>query len=388
MSAFPPERSPYLNIIQKLCWPKGVIERFMDLALPRGVSVRGKVIEEGSGKPIAGARIGYISNPDRDERSGAFNTRAVTAADGSFEFGVMPNPGYLTVLGPSEDYVLQEIGLRMARAGQPGGAGHTPTPSRAGFEAGQREPGHRARAPAQRPVMGHVFGPDGRPVRGGQVISRVTLRPPADSLAVLDGRLPRCAVRDGHFAVHGLAEDADVPVYFLDAKNNLGATALVGQFGTQWFCDRAPPAVRRGPGATGRPSRQAGRSIARRHESHVTMSVVTPGPHSYSHDQGDKSRLWADQDFLTRFDPIHYPNGLVSDAQGQLTLPALFPAGTHRLYEETWPKGRPPAPQGIHRQTRRDPRPGRHPDRKAAGRAMSDAKRQTVDASRLPINSL
>ena len=93
----------------------------MDLVLPRGVLVRGRVTEEGSGKPIAGARIGYLSNPDRDVQSGAWNTRAVTAADGSFQFGVMPAPGYLTVLGPGEDYVLQEIGQRMALTGQPGG---------------------------------------------------------------------------------------------------------------------------------------------------------------------------------------------------------------------------------------------------------------------------
>ena len=62
---------------KKLDWPKGAIEHSLDLALPRGMLVRGRVTEEGSGKPIAGARIGYLSNPDRDVQTGAWNSRAV-----------------------------------------------------------------------------------------------------------------------------------------------------------------------------------------------------------------------------------------------------------------------------------------------------------------------
>lgn len=53
-SAFPPEREPYLNVQQKLEWPKGAIEHSVNLALTRGVLVRGRVTDEGSGKPVAG----------------------------------------------------------------------------------------------------------------------------------------------------------------------------------------------------------------------------------------------------------------------------------------------------------------------------------------------
>ncbi len=124
LSANPPERQPYLNVEKNLEWPKGAIEHSVDLALPRGILVRGKVTEEGSGKPIAGARIGYISNPERDQQSGAWNTHATTAADGSFQFGVMPAPGYLTVRGPSEDYVLREIGQQHGPRRSTGRATH------------------------------------------------------------------------------------------------------------------------------------------------------------------------------------------------------------------------------------------------------------------------
>ena len=43
-------------------WPKGAIEQSVDLALPRGVLIRGKVTEEGSGKPVAGATVIFVSH--------------------------------------------------------------------------------------------------------------------------------------------------------------------------------------------------------------------------------------------------------------------------------------------------------------------------------------
>ena len=213
--------------------------------------VRGRVTEEGSGKPIAGARIGYLSNPDRDPQSGAWNSRAATAADGSFQLGVMPAPGYLTVLGPGEDYVLQEIGQRMVLRGSAGRAPHsTPTPSTPGPEAGQREPGRRHHAPAER----RREGPGrraGRPARPGCPGDQPRHPPAEPGSPGCSGRrltTTRCGI--GHFAVHGLAADTEVPVYFLDARHNLGATAI--SRASRRRTDRSPsgssPAARPGRG--------------------------------------------------------------------------------------------------------------------------------------------
>src|SRR5262249_6623540 len=55
--AYPPAGEPYLTMSQRLDWPKGGIEQSLDLALPRGVSIHGRVTEESSGKPIAGATV-------------------------------------------------------------------------------------------------------------------------------------------------------------------------------------------------------------------------------------------------------------------------------------------------------------------------------------------
>ena len=336
LSAFPPERSPYLNVGRNFDWRKGAVEHSADLALPRGVPVRGKVIEEGTNKPVAGARIGYLSNPDQDERTGAWNTRAVTAADGSFEFGVLPNPGYLTVLGPDEDFVLHELGQRLALAGQPGGrrlyahAFRTLDPKSDGATHGVTI--------ALRPsaaVNCQVVGPTGRPVEGALAISRVILQPLPTAFLFWTA-ISRSTVRDGQFAVHGLADDANVPVYFLDAENNLGATVdLSGK-----LARGGPVMVRLQPcgSARARLVDTNGQPVARSRDdrgSQMTMMVVTSGPHWYHPSEADKSQLAADQDLLTRFDPIHYPDGLVSDAQGHLTLQALIPGATYRIYDET-----------------------------------------------------
>ena len=114
---------------QEFEWPKGAVEHPVDLALPRGVVIRGKVTEEGSGKPVAGAMLSYLSWPtpggSNRARGLAARGRGRTARSSSRS----RRPGYLIVLGPSDDYVLQEIGERMIQQGQPGGRRCTPTPS-------------------------------------------------------------------------------------------------------------------------------------------------------------------------------------------------------------------------------------------------------------------
>ena len=248
----------------------------------------------------------------------------------------MPGPGYLTVLGPGEDYVLREIGQRMALAGQPGGRrlyAHA-------FHALDLKPGSASQevAIALRPsaaVQGQVVGPDGRPVRDAVVISR--RHPPADldRLAVLDGDLPR---RGAGRALRGArpGRRRRGPRLLPRCQAQPGCDRVpFGQVGGERTGHRPAPALRRGPGAAGRPRRQAGRPIARYLWVSHDHDGRHPGPHRSSQDKADQDRLAADQDFVARFDPIHYPKGLVSDAQGQLTLPALIPGATYRIYDGT-----------------------------------------------------
>src|SRR5207237_1132526 len=47
--AYPPEGQPYLIPEHRFEWTKGAVKTVMDITLPRGVLIRGKVIEEGTG---------------------------------------------------------------------------------------------------------------------------------------------------------------------------------------------------------------------------------------------------------------------------------------------------------------------------------------------------
>ena len=92
--------------------------------------IRGKVTEEGSGKPVAGARISFGTRRTADEPVGHLNGRTASGSDGSFQLAVLPSPGYLVVLGPSDDYVLREIDDGYGLAGEAGWPPlSTPTPS-------------------------------------------------------------------------------------------------------------------------------------------------------------------------------------------------------------------------------------------------------------------
>ena len=53
VTAYPPDGQPYLANSKSIEWPKGAITHSADLALPRGVMMRGKVAEHGSGRPVA-----------------------------------------------------------------------------------------------------------------------------------------------------------------------------------------------------------------------------------------------------------------------------------------------------------------------------------------------
>ena len=48
---------------KELEWPKGATEQAVDLALPRGVLIRGKVTEEGTGQPVADAMVCFGRMP-------------------------------------------------------------------------------------------------------------------------------------------------------------------------------------------------------------------------------------------------------------------------------------------------------------------------------------
>ena len=105
-----PDGAPYLIAGKQGEWPKGAVEQSVDIALPRGVVVRGKVTEEGTGRPVAGAVVRVIAARPTPQTRRGHGVPAVTGPDGTYRVAAPPGPGYLVVQGPDDDYVLREFG--------------------------------------------------------------------------------------------------------------------------------------------------------------------------------------------------------------------------------------------------------------------------------------
>ncbi len=276
-----PDGQPYLTPARRLAWPKGATEQAVDLALPRGVLIRGKVTEEGTGQPVADAIVSFRPYAQRAARAGGSGW-ARTKADGSFAFAVAPHSGHLSVQAPGEDYQLQAIGSAQFYGGNRRGGSRLyahaflPCDPRPGTEAPEIRVALRRGAT----VKVRLIGPDGQPARD---VSRLQpSRPGADGRVRGPdvGRLRVEVARHGHFEVHGLDPETEVPVHFLQPDRKLGATArLSGKMAAQ-----GPVTVRLEPCGTAmaRLVGPDGKPVAGQPRSVSVMMVVTPGPPAYS----------------------------------------------------------------------------------------------------------
>ena len=330
--AFPPEGQPYLVASGRLDWPKGALEQSVNIALPRGVPVQGKVTEEGSGKPVPGALVGFIARGGRIGQGSLMS--AHTDADGSFRLGAQPAPGHLFVRGPDDTYVFQAIGYRLVREGQPGGDrlyAHAYAALDLKPGIGSQEVNLVLRRGAT--VEGRVVGPDGQPVRDAWIFCRLILHPSRDAArdwnALYHGK-----VSNGAFAIRGLAVDDEVPVYFLEPERKLGAVVNLSVKSAAG----GPVTVRLEPCGSARAwlVDPDGKPVTKPVRKLVITMVVTPGP-AIRTSPNDKaaSLLSADEGGLTEVDPINYETALAPDALGRITLPVLIPGATYRVIDYT-----------------------------------------------------
>jgi hypothetical protein len=139
-------------------------------------------------------------------------------------------------------------------------------------------------------------------------------------------------VHDGRFALHGLALDTEVPVYFLDPKGKRGATFNVSDKSSTGGpitvrLERCGAAKARLVDSTGKPLMQ----FQTMPSLNIKM-VVTPGP-TFRATRQNLEQLDADEGRLSGIDPINYGKRIVSDAQGWITLPVLIPGATYRFID-------------------------------------------------------
>jgi RNA polymerase sigma factor (sigma-70 family) len=123
ISVYPPEDSPYLGLVAEVEIGTGQRDVEHTFALPPGVIVSGKVLDDQTGRGIAGAMIHYVPAKPTTTYPRARAWRTHTRADGSFRCAVPPGPGKLVLHGWVAGYQtpvwsgsLDDVAERFVRA--------------------------------------------------------------------------------------------------------------------------------------------------------------------------------------------------------------------------------------------------------------------------------
>ncbi|HYT88064.1 MAG TPA: RNA polymerase sigma factor [Gemmataceae bacterium] len=370
---------PYLSKTQTVSWPgRAVVRQQLKVELLRGLPVRGKIVEEPGGKPVADARVDFWAK-DVKLPTGTHWPRALkTRPDGTFEALLPPGSWYLLVNAANGDYVPQKIAVSklgdapdgpILRSPPEKGAkgepyfwpdAHTVVEAKAGAKVPPVTVSLR-RAPLLR---GRLVTGDGKPITTARMFAhqatafeqavyldeeargqidqtqlqlwhrRVSLDlagvlPPPDAAR---GTIVVQEIRDGTFAFPVSNPGAVFHLAFLDEKGKLGAVARVE--GKQAGGD--PVTVRlAGTGAArARFVDAAGKPLANYRP--LMWLLLPPGPHPLPQNlktmlgSGVRAEgaLW-----LGHADPARHGDGPRTDTQGRLTLPALIGGAIYRVQQ-------------------------------------------------------
>ena len=329
MSVHPADGQPYLVRQDEFAWTKGAVKKEIELKLPRGVLIQGKVSEEGTGRPVAGASVQFFPRNPREDILGGLEALVASKDDGSCRIAVPPGKGYLLVLGPNSNYVPKEIGSRMIHwMGQPGGTRHYAHDIIA-YEVQPGESTHAITATLKpgKTLRGRLTGPTGESVEHAAILTRLNI----DPVNLMWRDTHPLHVLDGRFELHGFDPEKSTPAYFLDADHQWGASIeLSGKQAGEDLTIRLEPcgqAKARFVGPDGKP-------VAKLGMFPYLQLLITPGTHSFvKFDPTEQAKLEADAAFMPNIDPKHYqrPDGPVTDAEGRINLPDLIPGALYRI---------------------------------------------------------
>jgi RNA polymerase sigma factor (sigma-70 family) len=351
----PQAGQPYLGVQRRVNWPKGATRQTVDFALPRGVEIRGKMIETPAGKPRAGVQAYFAPRRDNEVASryqiqvGTY-LAAVSAADGSFRLFVPPGPGHLLVDAKDPNFILKTTSVEELQTGKPGGQGrfhHEVVPLNLELKDSPRELEIKVRRGVT--LRGTVLGPDGKPVARGMLLcprELLSADPNYFRIVFPGGSPPHgLIVENGRFELHGCDPDKTYRVYLLDAMFHSGVGSYRRLDGT--------PRKTLG-GMMGNVDAHAGAvaeiSAAQVKDGELTVRLQPCGTAQVRllDAAGKPSRAvpWVELEVVpdrgklqgeraTLGVPAQAPgrgNPLTPDAEGRVTVRGLIPGATYRLY--------------------------------------------------------
>ena len=326
VSAYALTGQPYLAVEKRFKWESGKVKHRVELKLPRGILVQGKITEAGSGKPVARASMQYFpqdGNPNfrEDVRTG-WHAVEMSGPDGTFRVPVLPGPGHLLILGPGGDYVHREIGSNLLFSGRPGGKRYyADAVVKLDLPKGAATKDVAVTLRRGVTVKGQLVGPDGQPVQGKALM---LCRLHIDALSPY-WRFP-VEVRGGQFELHGVDPEKGCRVAFLEPAKAWGtAVELSGKQAGKPVMVRLEPCGR----ALARFVDSAGKPLV----GHMPLIdiAITPGAWRYDFEATRKGQLLADAEHLANVDLRNYRNGPRTDADGRITFPALIPGVTYQI---------------------------------------------------------
>jgi len=325
MHAFAPAGQAYVAREFEFAWTKGAVKKEIDLTLARGVLLRGKAIEEGSGRPIAGASVQFFAMHQSGDVVDDCEEIVASLDDGSFQVAVPPGKGHVMVLGPTLNYIPQQIaGGKLFGSGHPGGWRFYAHAIIA-YDVKAGESVHELTATLRpgKTLRGRLAGPAGEPVQDAVVLTRQQL----DPINLTWQPYNFIQTRAGRFELPGFDPEKAAPVYFLDADHEWGAVVeLSGNQASEEHRVQLRPcgqAKMRFVGPDGKP-------VAKLPVWPFVQLLMTPGPSSSGRCDLGQS-LNSDAAYLVNVDFKHHPTDRVTDADGRITLTALIPGAPYRI---------------------------------------------------------
>ncbi len=320
---YPPEGSPFAFRRVEAAASQGVSQE-IDVTLPRGVLVKGKVVESPSGRTVSGAILEYrprrAGNPNFQKEAIAdqdgYEPTTTSGPDGSFQIGVQPGPGHLLIKAPRPDYIAAEASSGLIESGTPNGERLYPD----GLLAVDASAGAKIEATITlrrgRSLHGRIIDPDGRPAMDAGVVER-------------DG-LNSLPAPKGEFELTGLDPARPITVYFLDTKNQ---GARIVTFSRPDLdrpvtvqLERCGSARARFIDPQGQPFVNLRFELSSQPMIRLEMTFADLSPDT----RHANPRLEIERTLVVNQDPEHYES-MATDARGWVTYPSLIPGATYRI---------------------------------------------------------
>lgn len=332
LNIYPPPDSPYLfNYVEHKRTTEGKNVE-ITVKMRRGIMVEGKVLERGTGRPIAGAEVFFRQQEYGNllyHRSSWPNfsdtqMRYATDADGRFRMPVWPGPGHLLVHGPTTDYLHIMVSDGDLYYGKPGLQRNYPD----GALRVKYKPGETAAAPVTIELARgvtlrrKVVRPDGQPA-GGMLHARSHLVDRRE----IQGHTPAIPIAGGRIELHGFGPEESNPLLLLDIDHHCGVAISP----TAEEVDiEAPIQMLPCGSAKFHYIDEDGQPIAD-HEPrlHVVVTPGAPATHHITHDQP----LWSDTIIWQNmfWDMVSRRKLPKTDSDGNVVVHDLIPGATYNV---------------------------------------------------------